>query len=232
MIETKKRKLNDTLSGDHDNSAQKTKSTCTSMGNGRKRTIGPSLPPSNDAEITGNGDDSDSDDDIGPTNDPGIAAVTHDNDDPDSDDDSGSDDIGPVLPTAGGERSQPDSSTEDNSFKMPSGNNRVDTGKSQRDEWMLHPPDKSDWTSKVDPTKLRNRKFQTGKSARAPSAAGGADMSWVENSEQKLGRKKDEVLGISTSMPARNEGYCDETPRMTQEYQSKIQKFSVSIIGA
>lgn len=216
MVESKKRKLNETLSGDHDGSAQTT-----------KRTIGPSLPPSNDPEITGNGDDSDSDD-IGPTNDTGIAA-TNGNDDPDSGDDSGSDDIGPVLPT-GCERSQPGSRIDTNSFEMPSGENRADTGKNQRDEWMLHPPEKSDWTSKVDPTKLRNRKFQTGKSARAPSAAGGADMAWVENSEQKLGRKKDEVLGISTSMPAGNES--DRTPKMTQEFQSKLQKFSVSIIGA
>lgn len=220
MTETKKRKMNDPSSDNQDDLA----------GNGRKRTIGPSLPSPSAPEITGNGNGDDSDsDDVGPTNNT-KTTTSHGNDEPDSDDDSDSDDIGPVLPTASSERAQPASSTDTSSFEMHTGENRADTSKSQRDEWMLNPPDKSDWTSKVDPTKLRNRKFQTGKSARAPSAAGGADMSWVENSEQKLGRKKDEVLGISTSTPAGNEGHSDGAPRMTQEFQSKIQKFSVSII--
>jgi len=40
--------------------------------------------------------------------------------------------------------------------------------KPQREEWMLLPPTNDDWSSRVDPTKLKARKFQSGKGSKAP----------------------------------------------------------------
>ncbi|KAL9637150.1 MAG: hypothetical protein Q9164_002386, partial [Protoblastenia rupestris] len=67
-------------------------------------------------------------------------------------------------------------------------------------EWMLLPPSTSDWGSRIDPTKLKNRKFNTGKGSKAPSqknGGGGAgiDSTWLETPEQKRQRLEDEVLG-------------------------------------
>ena len=76
--------------------------------------------------------------------------------------------------------------------------------KAQRDDWMIVPPSNSDWSSKVDPTKLRNRKFNTGKSAKL--AASGStpeqDNRWNETPEEKQARLRREMLGIKdTSKP-------------------------------
>lgn len=69
--------------------------------------------------------------------------------------------------------------------------------KPQREEWMLVPPKQDDWSSRVDPTKLRNRKFNTGKGSKAPASnVGGDNAVWTETSEQKRQRLEDEVLGV------------------------------------
>ncbi|KAL1998686.1 hypothetical protein VTN02DRAFT_5732 [Thermoascus thermophilus] len=74
----------------------------------------------------------------------------------------------------------------------------VDTNKIQRDEWMLLPPGQSNSTSRVDPTKLRNRKFNTGRSARAPDTSNhGPAASWIETPEQKIRRLENEIMGVS-----------------------------------
>lgn len=63
---------------------------------------------------------------------------------------------------------------------------------------MLVPPKQDDWSARVDPTKLRNRKFNTGKGAKAPSGRGGGDISalWTETPEQKRQRLEDEMMGV------------------------------------
>lgn len=223
MAEARKRKLSDILDNRHDDSNQAKKSTCSSsMDSEDKRTIGPSLPPPNDSGIIathGNYDGDGDSDDIGP-----LKANQS------SDDDSDDDDIGPVLPTAGTDCSRLDRNTDLDNLEIPPKENYTHAAKSQRDEWMLQPPDKSDWTSRVDPTKLRNRTFQTGRSARAPPVADRADTSWVESQEQKIGRKRDEVLGVSARIAGGKESYCTEAPKMTEAFQERIQKFSVSTI--
>jgi hypothetical protein len=60
---------------------------------------------------------------------------------------------------------------------------------------MLVPPSDSDWTSRVDPTKLKNRKFASGKGAKAPTEKSGVSAIWTETPDQKRQRKEDEVLG-------------------------------------
>lgn len=69
-------------------------------------------------------------------------------------------------------------------------------GKPKRDEWMIVPPKSADWTAKVDPTKIKNRKFQTGRGAKAPpQRPGGENTLWTETPEQRRQRLEDEVMG-------------------------------------
>ncbi|KAL1961610.1 hypothetical protein VTN77DRAFT_1410 [Rasamsonia byssochlamydoides] len=122
---------------------------------------------------------------------------------PQDDSNSSSDDeIGPRLPPRDNPRAagvvddhihSVQSTNRQNSpeDKLPSSDVR------QRDEWMLLPPDKRSWMSKIDPTALRNRKFNTAKSAQS-SARGesGPSTAWTENPAQKKIRLENEVMGI------------------------------------
>jgi hypothetical protein len=67
----------------------------------------------------------------------------------------------------------------------------------QRDEWMTLAPTSGDWSQRVDPTKLKSRKFNTGRGSKGPSQAPGGDASWHETPEQKQARQKREVMGIT-----------------------------------
>ncbi len=92
---------------------------------------------------------------------------------------------------------------------------------------MLAPPPTGDWTSRVDPTKLKNRKFNTGKGARAPPQGGSTDSRlWTETPEQKRQRLADEVMGVKKpahqdagpTKSAQSEAGDSETKRRIQEY--------------
>jgi len=148
--------------------------------------------------------------------------------DPDSDSD---DDYGPSLPPP------PGSAAEASLFaaqKQERETAAADTAsaKPQRAEWMLVPPTDSDWSSRVDPTKLKNRKFQSGKGAKAPSEKSGISAIWTETPEQKRQRLADEVLGraeVATSSRGgkkeRPEGESredEETSRRIREYNEKM----------
>jgi hypothetical protein len=73
--------------------------------------------------------------------------------------------------------------------------------KVQRDEWMTLPPTQDDLAARIDPSKPRPRKFNTGKSA---GNGGGMSSAWTETPAEKLKRLQDEAMGItsSTSGPA------------------------------
>jgi hypothetical protein len=98
----------------------------------------------------------------------------------------------------------------------------------KRDEWMTTAPSNGDWSSRVDPTKLKNRKFNTGRGAKAPSRAGesGGDSSWHETPEQKQARLKREVMGIQvattsaapTTSGSGNIQHDDGTSKRMKEY--------------
>ena len=107
---------------------------------------------------------------------------------------------------------------------------------------MLVPPKQDDWTARVDPTKLRNRKFQTGKGAKAPAqkGGGGGEISalWTETPEQKRQRLEDEVMGVKkpalagdgdavSGATAANEAEARETERRIREYNERNRNTSL-----
>lgn len=115
-------------------------------------------------------------------------APEHDSDSGDSSDD----DFGPAMPTkSDASTGKPSVSTKGAQPETSSAS--ASMAQSKRDEWMTLAPASGDWSQRVDPTKLKNRKFNTGKGG-LPSSAG-ADA-WHETPEQKQARLQREVLGI------------------------------------
>lgn len=140
---------------------------------GPPRILGPSLPPAPLSER--------------PSSSPNL------NDSPSGDDDDDDDDdFGPALPPQSTYQPRlPESTAE------PSSPSDQSPPKPKREEWMLIPPSQSDWSSRIDPTKLRNRKFNTGKGAKAPPPKiSGDNALWTETPEQKQKRLADEVMGV------------------------------------
>lgn len=94
----------------------------------------------------------------------------------------------------------------------------------QRDEWMTLPPTQDDLAARMDPTKMRARKFNTGKSA---GNTGGMSSAWTETPEQKLKRLQDEALGItapSNTAPATSESKrSKEEERRARKMREKIE---------
>lgn len=92
---------------------------------------------------------------------------------------------------------------------------------------MLEPPKQDDWFSRVDPTKLRNRKFNTGMGAKAPAQkSSGSSLLWTETPEQKRQRLADEVMGVKKpategepdAQAERKAPKDDATTKRIQEY--------------
>ncbi|KAI9886189.1 MAG: hypothetical protein M1823_001985 [Watsoniomyces obsoletus] len=168
---------------------------------------------------------------IGPTLPPGFAQAQSDDDGSASDGSSSSeDDLGPALPTAAESRGR-EKHHERLSEEVTKQEEKV-----TREQWMLEPPKSSDWTSRVDPTKLRNRKFNTGMGAKAPAQKSGGDsMLWTETPEQKRQRLADEVMGIkkpATAVePDRSAGRPAEkdhaTSKRIQEYNDRFRNQSL-----
>ena len=194
---------------DDDNAPAPTRSRTTSPtsssdgGEKRRRILGPSLPP---APL-----------DERPTTSPDLEK--------DSDSDS-DDDLGPALPPPTGSYSHQAEVQRLEALEQET-SAREAAKKPQREEWMLVPPKQDDWSSRVDPTKLKNRKFNTGKGAKAPSQKGGSDNAlWTETPEQKRQRLEDEVMGVKTpaqldtgsKKSSTNEAEARETERRIREY--------------
>lgn len=183
----------------------------TSKPSSAPRVVGPSLPPAKNPDELAI-DESSEDDSYGPsipnTKPPSpppkkrvlgpapppaslSTMPSHPADDSDSDSD-----YGPSLPPAPGsyaasqlEQARALAESQDHAAAAQA------AAKPQRDDWMLVPPSDSDWTSRVDPTKLKNRKFASGKGAKAPAEKSGVSAMWTETPEQKRQRLEDEVLG-------------------------------------
>ncbi|KAL8803401.1 MAG: hypothetical protein Q9182_003199 [Xanthomendoza sp. 2 TL-2023] len=142
--------------------------------------------------------------------------------------DSDSDDFGPSLPPPNGPPApnhppspHPPTSSEP-SPKPPI-----------REEWMLIPPTSTDWSSRLDPTKLRARKFNTGKTSKAPpSSTSGANTIWTETPEQKRQRLHDEMMGVKKPAQLIDNGGEEESRRDREneaekrEVERRIREFN------
>ncbi|KAL4993414.1 hypothetical protein BDV10DRAFT_179164 [Aspergillus recurvatus] len=174
----------------------------------RRKVIGPSFPPPtsntyNNSESSNNSDSDSDDDDFGPSLPPPAGSVTQQ--------------LRPAqIP------SQPSTSKEVESKPAP-----------KRDAWMLAPPTGGSDRSRVDPTKLRNRKFQSGpRVGNAPAGGGGVDSSWTETPEEKMRRLQDEAMGISSSsgpnVAAVGAGSND---KVAQAMREKVHRYNERVRG-
>ncbi|KAI9680053.1 MAG: hypothetical protein M1817_005069 [Caeruleum heppii] len=208
LLAKRKRQLGDDQSRDAPSPPRSPSPTAASPTNSdgsgkRRRILGPSLPPAPIAEQ------------------PSTPA--------DVDESSSDDDIGPALPPGPGQKPH-DADDARRQTILAESEAQASIKKPQREEWMLVPPKGDDWSSKVDPTKLRNRKFNTGKGAKAPPVKSGPDHAlWSETPEQKLRRLQDEVMGVqkaagdgsASPKNSRDLAEAEATARRIQEYNEK-----------
>ena len=167
----------------------------------RPRTIGPTLPPASLDERPANGPEGDSD--------------------TSSDDD----DFGPSLPGAGESKAGfAKRTTHASSEPEPQVSSKI-----QRDEWMIVPPSNNDWSARIDPTKLKARKFNTGKGANVASqgATTGADNKWTETLEEKRVRLEREMMGITDPTAAKPKAPSIDRAKAAVTSQ-KLQEHNVS----
>ena len=156
------------------------------------RIIGPAAPPASLSER--------------PTTDPDSEANSSSSED---------DDFGPSLPPKPGSIKHKAEAQRQQDLECNYAARKA-AEKPQREEWMLVPPKQDDWSARVDPTKLRNRKFNTGKGSKAPAQKGGNENAlWTETPEQKRQRLEDEVMGTKT--PAQLGSEVRKDPKKVQE---------------
>lgn len=186
-------------------------SSPSSHDNKPRRVIGPAAPPAPLSERPAtppepNVDSSDSDDDFGPSLPPPPGSISQET-----------------------ERKRQEALAEDEAAREAS-------KKPQREEWMLLPPKQDDWSARVDPTKLKNRKFNTGKGSKAPAQKGGSENAlWTETPEQKRRRLEDEMMGVKKPAQLGPEQKTDkwkeeearETERRIREYNEKNRNTSL-----
>ena len=188
-----------------------------------RRVIGPTVPPAPLSEL------------------PPSEPVPEQNSSKDKDHSSSSDDdddFGPSLPPAPGSQSAQKEAQRQQRLDAEFAA-REASKKPQREEWMLAPPSSSDWGSRIDPTKPKNRKFNTGKGSKARGAGGTAgsgeiDTLWTETPEQKRQRLEDEVLGVKkpaqlgptedSGVERRREEERKATEKRIREFNEKSQR--------
>lgn len=195
----------------HDTPPKRRRSSSTSLDDAKpRRVIGPALPPAPLSELP-----------------PSVP-------EPNADSDSSDDDFGPSLPPPPGSTKQIEETKRQHKLEEDSAA-REAAKKPQREEWMLVPPKSDDWSARVDPTKLKNRKFQTGKGSKAPAGKSEGDALWTETPEQKRQRLEDEIMGVKKPAQLGTEDKKDarqmeearETDRRIREYNEKNRNTSL-----
>ncbi|KAF1969825.1 hypothetical protein BU23DRAFT_230686 [Bimuria novae-zelandiae CBS 107.79] len=144
------------------------------------------------------------------------------------DSDSSDDDFGPAPPPAGGshnvydeeDKPRPTASAFDTDPQYNEESKQV-----QRDSWMTMPPTQDD-LARMDPTKIRARKFNTGKSAGSAGGGGGMGI-WTETPEQKLKRLQDEAMGITA--PSNSLSSKRESRNIYRKEEEKARKLREQI---
>ncbi|KZL83741.1 hypothetical protein CI238_12932 [Colletotrichum incanum] len=172
-----------------------------------KPSIGPTLPPKKT---------------IGPAMPPPNHRPSADDDRDNSSSDS-DDDYGPALPSSATSAQRAQAAAAAAAAQVSAG-----PVAPQRDDWMLAPPTQSGYQER-DPTKLKNRKFASGKSSVA-AAGGGSGISsiWTETPEQKRKRLEDAVLGRGDATAATG----PQQPRRTKEEEERDRRISENIATA
>ncbi len=183
--------------------SQASASTSLSTSAKKIRTMGPTLPPASLDELP-----------VQPL-------------EPDADSSSDDDGFGPGLPTVNS--SKPGVATNEALELMTPGSQPSAPVKSMRDEWMIVPPSSDDWSSRMDPTKLKNRKFNTGKGSKAPAQNTGKERNgnWTETPDEKKLRLQREMMGIRDVSAAKDSPKDDAKAR---ENARKLREYNVSQI--
>ncbi|KAL4884359.1 hypothetical protein BJY04DRAFT_182302 [Aspergillus karnatakaensis] len=164
----------------------------------RRKVIGPSLPPPTLANESNSDSESDSDDDFGPS-----------------------------LPPPEGSLPPPSAHSAAQSSDITTATQKQETAAPKRDAWMLAPPTAGSDRSRVDPTKLRNRKFNSGPRSGNSASGGGVDSSWTETPEEKMRRLQDEAMGIVSSSPgAGSVSGSGADEKKAQAMREKVQKYN------
>ena len=137
----------------------------------KPRTLGPTLPPTTSIAAS-NGESSEDEDDFGPKL--------------------------PSAPSHGDLLDSRDVNSREQIFAASSPGSQLHA---QRDEWMIVPPKQDDCSSRFDPTKLKNRKFNNGKGAKGPSWNIERDgpSKWTETPDQKKTRLQKEALELKST---------------------------------
>lgn len=147
---------------------------------------------------------------------------------PEDDSDSSDDDFGPAPPPADGSYADSGSVYPGQAKSAFDIDPQFDEApkRAQRDEWMTLPPTQDDLAARMDPTKMRARKFNSGK-----SAAGGGAMSsaWTETPEQKLKRLQNEALGITAPS---NAPVVTQESKRNKEEERRARKMKEKINAA
>lgn len=139
---------------------------------------------------------------------------------PDDTDSSDDDDYGPSLPSATDTSVAKSLNGVETAPRRP-----VEAARTQstRDEWMTLAPSSGDWSQRVDPTKLKNRKFNTGVSA-TTSRSGGD--SWHETPEQKQARLQREVLGIKDEKGPKTVNSVSSNPELDSDTARRMKEYN------
>ena len=167
----------------------------------RRKVLGPSLPPAPLDERP-----------TSPLQPQPISSVENDSD---SDSDSS---LGPTLPSAISNHDEMhDASTSLAEEVIPNAGAAL-----ERPDWMLRPPSPTSWTSRIDTTKLRSRKFATGKPSNPAPArdTGGISETWTETVAQKQQRLQDEVLGVKAPS-ALGEGVAEQERKRKKQLKEE-----------
>lgn len=99
---------------------------------------------------------------------------------------------------------------------------------------MLAPPAPAKGYTERDPTKLKARKFATGRAAAGNEAhAGGVSAIWTETPEEKAKRLRDAVLGRGGEEQGRGQRVVEKVvaPRGQKADEEKIRKFTEETRG-